>query len=278
MLDLIDPGTRAVTAIPGFESKPTYDKGHDDGPTSADEGRGLVFVTDRTAQKLAVVDPAAQNIVASVELAGEPDYVRYVAATREVWVTQPDKQRIEVFALPDSGAPIPSHKQFIEVPGGPESLVIDPLRGHAYTHLWKGQTVSIDIKEHTLAARWPNGCIGSRGIAMDPQRGWLFVACAEGKAVVLDAEHGGAQLSAATSGGRVDIMGYSAQLGHLYLATSSRGLAIFGVSAKGELTLLGSHPTTGGRCVTADDQGNAWVCDPKGGRILFIKDSFPRSN
>lgn len=146
--------------------------------------------------------------------------------------------------------------------------------GRAYTHLWKGQTIAIDVREHTIAARWPNGCKGSRGIAVDPARGWLFAACAEGKAVLLDVEHGGAKLSVAESGGRVDVVGYSARLGHLYLATSRHRLAIFGVSAKGELALLGTQPTTGGRCVTADEEGNAWVCDPKHGRLLSIKDSF----
>lgn len=276
-LDLVDPGSLAVTTIHGFQSTPAYNKGHDDGPTSADEGRGLVFVTDRTAQKILVVDPAAQSVLASAPLASGPDYVRYVTPNNEVWVTEPDKERIEVFALPESGPPTPSHLLFISVPGGPESLVVDPIRSRAYAHLWQGQTVAIDVKGHQIAATWPNGCGGSRGIALDVPKGWLFAACAEGKAVVLDVDHGGAQKSIASSGGRVDVVGYSPQLGHLYLATSRRRLMVFGVSAAGQLTTLGGYSTTGGRCVTADDQGNAWVCDPQDGRLLMIKDQFPKS-
>src|SRR5215472_2967970 len=85
-LDLVDPDTLAVTSIGGFSASPgSYGGGHDEGTTSADEGRGLIFAIDRTSTKLDVVDPSAKAIVASAKLAGSPDYVRWVGPTHEVW-------------------------------------------------------------------------------------------------------------------------------------------------------------------------------------------------
>src|SRR5712692_7645751 len=85
-LDLIDPDTKQVTAIGGFSSRASFGGGHGQGVTSADEGRGLLFATDRDAKKLNVIDPKTQSVVATAPLAGGPDYVRYVPATGEVWV------------------------------------------------------------------------------------------------------------------------------------------------------------------------------------------------
>jgi SAM-dependent methyltransferase len=107
----------------------------------------------------------------------------------------------------------------------------------------------------------------------------LFVGCAEGTAVVLDVRDHGAVASKLSQGDGVDVIDFSPTLSHLYLpGAKSQSLAIFGVSEQGALTLLGTQPTTSGaHCVAADDAGLAWVCDPKGGRLLAIKDPYPPS-
>jgi hypothetical protein len=99
---------------------------------------------------------------------------------------------------------VPAHSAFIAVSGGPESLVIDKTHERAYTHLWVGKTVAIDTRRHTIVATWANGCTDSRGIALDEKRGFLFAGCSEGKAVVLDVNHDGQQLSSLTYGSGVD--------------------------------------------------------------------------
>src|ERR671933_413231 len=184
-------------------------------------------------------------------------------SSRAVTVTEPDLgARIEVFKLSKDLVPVESG--FITVVGGPESLVIDAKRGRAYTHLWAAGTVAIDLKSHAIVGQWLNGCVGSRGIALDEARGFLLVGCSEGKAVMLDVEHGGKQLSSFRFGDGVDVISYNAQLGHLYLpASSSAKMAILGVSNQGQLSLLATVDTAeDAHCVTADDRGNAWVCDP----------------
>ncbi len=62
-------------------------------------------------------------------------------------------------------------------------MIIDHARGWAYTHLWEGKTVVIDVHTRAIVEQWPNGCSGSRGIALDEKRGFLFAGCAEGKAI-----------------------------------------------------------------------------------------------
>jgi len=273
-LDLIDPDTMQVTAIGGFSSRKSFGGGHGQGVTSADEGRGLLFATDRDAKQLIVVDPKTQSVIATAPLASGPDYVRYVSATSEVWITEPSAARIEVFSLPDSGASKPVHVDFISIAGGPESLIIDNKRGRAYTHLWTDTTLAIDLKTRKIAARWKNGCRGSRGIAMDDARGFLFVGCDEGKLNVLDLNTG-TQLGSASSGSGVDIIAYNSHLAHAYLpGEESATMAIIGISGNGAATALATVKTAeGAHCAAADDRDQVYVCDPANGRVLIIKDA-----
>src|SRR5262249_19660617 len=159
-------------------------------------------------------------------LAGGPDYVRWVEPAHELWVTEPGKRQIEYFAL-DKNRLV--RKGAIDVPGGPESLVIDPRRGRAYTHTWNDESVPIDLGAHKEVARWRNGCKASRGIALDDKRGLLFVGCDEGKAVALDVASGKPVGSAPTGKG-VDIIAYNPALAHLYVpGGDSATLTILGV-------------------------------------------------
>jgi DNA-binding beta-propeller fold protein YncE len=273
-LDLIDPKTQAIESVAGFSSDGKFGGGHGEGTTSVDAGGGLLFATDRGRTVVAVIDPKTRAITSTTKLAGGPDYVRWIAPTSEVWVTEPGKKQIEYFAL-DKGKLV--RKGALAVPGGPESLVIDAARGRAYTHTWDDTTVVLDLARHQEVTRWKNGCQGSRGIALDAPHGWLFVGCDEGKATVLDVAHDGKQLAAAVTGKGVDIIAYSPQLAHLYVpGGDSATLTILGVAAGGKLAVLGSVASAAdAHCVAADDAGHAYVCDPKHGALLVVTDPFP---
>jgi hypothetical protein len=277
-IDLIDPATHAVRSIGGFSKLHRYTGGHDDGVTSVDDTGRFLLATDRTSRRLDVVDPGAGRIVAGLALAGSPDYVRWVPATGEAWITEPDRERIEIVAIAPDGAPRSVGE--VEVPGGPESLVIDPVRGRAYTHLWRGATVAIDLRARAVVATWPNGCAGSRGIALDAVRGFLFAACREGKVVLLDAAGGGvqrAELARVVVG--ADVIDYRPSLRHLYIAgQESEEVAIIGVEGSGRMTVLGRREAVAGsHCVVGDGRGGVYVCDPDMGRILVRDDPYPAS-
>jgi DNA-binding beta-propeller fold protein YncE len=272
---LFDPSGKRSDTIAGLSTETGWGGGHGEGATSVDEGEGALFATDRTSGEVMILDPAARRVVARARLAASPDYVRYVAPTRELWVTQPDSERIEVFRISSKGDAL-AHAAFIAVTGGPESLVIDSVGGRAFTHLWSGTTVVIDLRSRKVVARWPNRCAGSRGIAWDGRLHFLFAGCAEGKAVVMDAAHDGAVLATASAGNGVDIIDYDPVRGHFYLpGARSATMTIFSVATNGALQPLGTVPTArGAHCVTIDGR-NAYVCDPDRGRILVVPDSFP---
>jgi hypothetical protein len=278
-LDLVEPQTHAIEAIDGFSESRPGGRGHGDGTTSADEGDGLLFASDRTARAIVVVDAATKRIVARAKLGGGPDYVRWVGPTREVWVTEPDRKVIEIFRVEGKAPAQLTRTGTIEVPDGPESLEIDPVRRRAYTNTWHDATVAIDVSSRRVVGRWTNGCAGARGLAVDEQRGFLFVGCDEGKAVLLDAGHDGQVLGRAKAGGGVDIIAYAARLSHLYVPGGGAGdLTVLGVGGGGSLSVLGKVATApDAHCVTADDVGNVYVCDPTKGRLLTFRDPFPPS-
>jgi hypothetical protein len=278
-LMLIDPETRRTEIVSGFTQGVESGGGHGQGITSADEGPGVIFVTDRSSKRLNVVAEQSGKIIATAPLGAGPDYVRFVAKFNEVWVTEPRVQGIEVFSLPANGTPRPVHSAFIEVPGGPEALLIDLPHERAYANLWSDRSVVIDLQRRKVTSRWPNGCKGSRGLALDGRHGFLFVGCEEGKVSVLsDAD--GQRLGEASSGAGVDIIAYNPELGHLYLpGGESATMATIGISSDGKASVLGVVSTAGdSHCVTTDGRDQVFVCDPEHGRILVFKDSLPPSN
>lgn len=278
-LDLIDPRTRSIESVPGFGRTESRTRGHEDGTTSADVGGGFVFAIDRTERTLVAVDPGALRIVARAGLGGGPDYVRWVEATGEVWVTEPDREAIEIFRFERAPTPSFAPAGTIPVPGGPESLVVDSASGRAFTNTFRDATLAVDLRSRAVTARWPNGCRRARGVALDTVRGLVFVGCDEGKAVALDPAHGGRTVGSARTGGGVDGIAYGPRLSHLYVpAGEAATLSIIGVDDGGRLQPLGTAPAApGAHCVAADDQGNVYLCDPRGGSVLVIADPFPGS-
>src|SRR5262249_58490246 len=118
-----------------------------------------------------------------------------------------------------------------------------------------------------------NGCEGSRGIEVDAAHQLVFAGCADGKLAVI----GGDRVIASITPVRgMDIIAWSPAKRHVYLAGSQSGdLAIVGVSERGDLTLLGkTSGATGGHCVTTDDSGHAFVCDPRRGRLISVNDRY----
>lgn len=276
-VQLFDSGSLAQTSLCGIGPGGAYAGGHGEGTTSADFGAGFVFAIDRSSQSLQVVDPQTKRVVTTAALAGEPDYVRWVSSRRELWVTEPDREQIELFSLTADSPPQLTRAGTIAVAGGPESLAIDSEHARAFTHLWHGSTVQISITNRKVTQSFPNGCRGSRGIALDADRGQLFAGCSEGKAVVLDVDHGGKILSSQDTSEGVDIISVSAALHHLYVPAASDGaVTVFGVGAKGNLSRLGMlQAAKGAHCATGDDHGRIWVCSPDSGSLWVFDDPFP---
>ncbi len=143
-LVLVDPSTYQPGVVARLSKEEAYGGGHGEGTTSADEGEGALYAIDRTSKEVVIIDPAARRIVVHAPLGGSPDYVRYVAPTRELWVTEPDAERIEIFSISPKRDALTSVAS-IAVPGGPESLVIDAAGGRAFSHLFGLERASSSI-------------------------------------------------------------------------------------------------------------------------------------
>lgn len=271
-VDLLDPDTLAPRALGRFSTSPTYDGGHDFGATSADDAGAALIVIDRTVQAVYAIDPDTGATIAQAPLAHGPDYVRWVAGAREVWVTEPDAAAIEVFRL--DGAALTKVTD-VATPGGPESLVIDGAHDRAYTNSFGAETLAIDLAAHAVVATWPNTCDTSSGLAIDPALGLVLSQCTEGKLVALRTDTGRVTGSVWPSD-HVDVIAYSPSLRHAYLPSGiDSHVAIVGVSSDGRLATLGAvDGALLGFCATTDDRGRIYVCDPRHGGVLARDDRY----
>jgi hypothetical protein len=278
-LVLLDPDALTMSTVGGFSAIETYDERRAaSGVTSVDAGAGLLFVTDRSNHTLSVVDPKLGSIVGSTTLSSEPGYVRYAAATHELWVTEPHAGKIEIFTL-NADARSLSLNGTVSFDHGPMALVIDKTLDRAYAHRHRHSTVVIDLRSRAVIAEWPNGCAAPLGIALDESRGFLIASCRDGIVSVLDVRNRGRILSSTRVGSGHAVIDYDAELHHLFLVDTSCGcVRTYGISVSGELDLLTRHYASNtARCVVADATGAAWVCDPARGQLLRFRDSYPSS-
>src|SRR5262249_29811631 len=137
--------------------------------------------------------------------------------TGEVWVTEPEAETIEIFRFDPKAQPALTHVARIAVPDGPESLVIDPEHGRAFTNTWHDRTLAIGLRERAVTSEWKNGCKGASGLDADRSRGLLFVGCAEGLATVIDTSGKGRLAGQAKTGAGVDIVAYVTSTRRLYV-------------------------------------------------------------
>lgn len=279
-LVLIDPDNNSLSSIPGIapsaSAKPGR-HGRDEGTSSAAYGEGFVFASDHTNRAIAIVDLEQQRVLTRVPLASGSDYVRYLGAQHEVWVTEPEAAQIQVFRFTTQPKPSLTPETTIPVPGGPESLLFDAAHQRAYTNLWKTKTVVIDTATHQVVTEWPNGCKGGRGLAFDEAHAHLFVACTEGAISTLALRDNGRIVAHARAGTGIDIISYSPALHHLYVpGARSATLTIFDVSDSGTLKPVATYSTAEhAHCVADDNNGHVYVCNPRGGRVFSLTDPAP---
>ena len=277
-LVLIDPATQRIQRWKHVVPSGSGRDREDAGTTSASAGMGLIFVSDHRDREVVALSDRTHRPVARAKLASGPDYVRYVAPLRQVWVTEPGKAQIERFAV--HGGPHPTLQRIGAVPvkGGPESLVIDAGRGVAYTNEWKDHTLEISLHAPHVTARWPNTCQGSRGLALDAADGVLLVGCKEGKVVALKPSAGGKVLGHAQTGAGVDIIAWNRHLRHVYApGARSATLTVLHMGADGQLAKVATAPAARhAHCVATDGHSHAYVCDPGAGAILVYTDKADR--
>ncbi len=307
---LIDPANLQVQLISGFSqqvdaARPLI------GASSVAVAGGYLYGLDQATASIKTIRLNSGSLISSTYVQAAPDYIRFVSATNELWVTEKSLHQIEIFSISEDDPPVLQSVGVISVPDGPEGLVIDDLRGLAFTNRPdQSLTDVIQVMTHSVIAHWGSGCSSARGMAVDENDGYLFIACEEGRLVALDINNDGYQVASQNFGGGLDAVVYNPNLHHVYLPSgASEVVAIFqlqklmvtpestngsgygsaanqpaasGASPAPEmkttLHLLGTADTDlNAKCVTTDEDNNLWVCDPNNGQVFFIHDDFPDS-
>jgi DNA-binding beta-propeller fold protein YncE len=276
---VIDGSSDTRSSVSGFSTGEVELEGHKVqlGPTSASIGEGVVYVGNRGDSTLCVIDSqtlaradCAPISRSSPEGDTGPHQVVYVALTREVWVTKGPGKSIQIFDASD--AHHPKFKTKIELEGGTEGAAIDNKRGRFYTNIAeRGSTISIDVRSHKLVSQWDVGSKDLQGLAIDTQRGFLFVACAD-HVVSLDIAHGGRPLDFIPTGAGLDDIDFSPEQKFLYAAAGiTATLSVIEVSNEGKFHLKSLVPTAkAARGVKVGRAQTAYVIDPAQGRILKV--------
>jgi len=272
--DVIDASGKLVR-IEGFPTveRESHGAKRRVGPSSATVGGGFAYVGNRANSEVCAIASGAHTRAGCLALPFAPDGLQYIAATKEVWATTPKDKSIHII---DASAPAKlSLKGRVAVEGSPEGYAIDEGRGLFYTNLEdKDKTLTIDVRTRKVTATWDTRCGGDgpRGLALDTAKDFLVVACTD-RALVLDAAHGGAQLSQLQTGEGVDNIDYLQDKGQLYVAAGKAGkLTVAHMDDKGALTSFGEVATAPGtRVVVAGADGTAYVADGKQARVLVVK-------
>ncbi len=240
---------------------------------SVDTDGELLFVLDRASQRIHVVDPDDGRTLSSASTSPRPDYVRFVEATGELWVSVPAADRIEIFAVEDGGAG-PHRVGSVDVPRGPEGLTLTAAGDTAYTHAGS-DVVAIDTEEREVTSRWPTGCEETHGFpAINENDGLLLASCAkDGKVTLLDANDG-RWLAEYEVGGGESLPAYSPHSNHFYVRSDPGTKVVTLKASRSGLTLVGEvEVPAAGHCMGAGDVGRYWTCDEGSGRLLLFRDS-----
>ena len=268
-VDVFDAVSEKMSRVAGFAvaERGTGEHLRKVGPSSAAIGDGVVYVGNRATSEVCAIDATTLQRGACTTLASSPDGLQYVSTTKELWITTPKDRSITVL---DAAL---KPRSTIPLAGSPEGYAFDQAHGFFFTNLEDGnRTLKIDIDSHKVV-EWKADCgeAGPRGIAVDTARNFAFVACTD-HVVVVDTSREGALLFRADTGAGVDNIDYVASRHELFVASGKDArLTVFRVDDQGALQTTATAVTApGARTVVADAHGNAYVIDPKEGKILVV--------
>jgi DNA-binding beta-propeller fold protein YncE len=284
---VIDTTTDQIKSVGGFSVAQIELRGklRPMGPSSVAIGDTVVYIGSRADSKICIIDSRTLKLgeclafaPPSAGLAAAPDGLVYIAATRELWATSgappvgiPAADRsIKIFSASPPRHLTPAGK--IPLPGSAEGYAVDNLHHRFYTNLEEtGETVAIDVRKHAVVSTW-RSCNYPSGVAVDSERGFVFVACSD-HVIVLDTAHSGRVVGSIVAGAGIDNIDFADGTGLLYVAAAEAAqLTVAHIDDKGTPTLVVRVPTTkGARSVVAGASGRAYLIDPFGGHILKVE-------
>ena len=271
-VDVFDIASSTFARVDGFKTAPRELRGKTRmlGPSAVAIGDGFAYVGDRASNEVCPIDLATLKLGRCLRLKSPTDGVAFVGSTHEVWVTTPHDHSIAVLDASKPGALAP--KTSIRFDGSPEGFAVDGERGVFFTNLEdENKTVLVDIGTHKPIASVGLDCgsDGPRGVAVDTRRDFVFVACTD-HITILGAGRARAKLGTIDTGAGVDNIDWLKDKDLLYVAAAKAAkLTIAHIDDKGQATLVATPASVqGARNAVADANGNAYVAEPGGARIL----------
>jgi DNA-binding beta-propeller fold protein YncE len=164
----------ALTGLPGSHG------------IAVDPRTGLVYADSAGRGLLVWFDPKTFQPLGSAKVPPDADGVNYDSFSRQIYVSGGDSDGLTpVSTVTGQAAPT------IALGASPEFHVADG-KGSEYVDLADADQIArIDSLTNKITARWPLGpCRRPKGLAIDPASRRLFATCANGLAVVVDADRG----------------------------------------------------------------------------------------
>jgi len=272
--DVYDTAAGTFTRVDGFKTAERDFKGKKRtmGPSAVTIGDGFAYVANRATSEVCQVDLGSLKPGKCLKMPSSTDGVAYVASAREVWVTTPRTQTIQV--LDATKADTLKMKISIKLEGDPEGYAVDASRGLFFTNLEdKNKTVVIDVATHKAKATWTPDCgnDGPRGIAAEVAHGFVFVACTD-HIDILDGVHDGAKLGQIDTGAGVDNIDWNEAQRRLFVAAGKASkVTVAQVDDRAAVTIVATGASTlGARNGVADASGNVYVADSANAQLLVF--------
>lgn len=183
---------------------------------------GLGFTSNRSEDTIGVVRLKNMELLNKIPGGRGPDAIIYDAAVQLVYVGD-HEGHTGVLIDPASLKVVAT----ITLGGSAEYAVADPVTGMIYQNLADvSQVAVIDPRERHVLRHFRLGDgHGPTGLALDPERHRLFVACSNNKLLVLD-ENDGRVVTTLPIGGNVDFVAYDAGFRRIYVPSGEGKITV----------------------------------------------------
>jgi len=231
---------------------------------TVDPATGLVYADSADKRELVAFDPRTLRAVASAPVLTDADGVTYDPFSRQIFVSGGDGDGFTPVSTVTGKA-----ARIIALGSSPEFHVADG-KGSLYVDLVDASRIArIDTATDAVVASWPVApCVHPKGLAIDSATRRLFASCANGVAVVVDADSGKV-LTSVPIGKGTDAARFDPSH-HRFLSSNGDGtLSVVAETGKDEFTLAAVVPTAPG--------ARTMDVDPATGRVFLVTASVART-
>ena len=210
---------------------------------------GRIFTSNGRGNNASIVDAKTFQTIAKVETGGNPDYILYDQAHKEVYTFNGRSASATVIGA-DSGQVIAT----IPLGGKPEAAQADGAANRIYVDIEDKNSIAvIDATTHTVVATWPiAGGEEPSGLALDAKNHRLFIGANNKLMLMMDATNGHV-VAQVPIGAGVDSTWFDPGTGYAFSSTGSGTVTIAHEDSPNTLTVVQTLKTAPGARTMALD-------------------------